>query len=137
MDASLKSLDSYKSDRGQLLKRIKELKKIEDVLEEDKESVPIPIGMVELMETKKSAGPITRSRVRELAQANIVPLEVELEIKSQEPQGESKEEVRSAEATSSLQLGKGSPRVAPEEGQLSVIIEEAISNVKWRCIREC
>lgn len=51
--ASLRSLDSCKSDRGWLLERTKELEKIEAVLEEDKESVPIPIGTVERTEREK------------------------------------------------------------------------------------
>lgn len=85
MNASLKSLDGYKSDQGRLLKRIEELEKIENVLEDDKESVPIPIGMVKLMKIEKPAGPITKSRVRALVQADTVPLGVELEIESQKP----------------------------------------------------
>lgn len=92
--------------------------------------VPIPTDMVEPTETEKSAEPITRSRVRELAHADTVPLKAEQEIKSKKPQGESKEEVGNAEATSCQKTEKGSPRVSPQEAELSVITEEATSDVK-------
>lgn len=62
--------------------------------------VPIPMALVEPRELEQPAGPVTRSRARELAQADMVPSGAESQAEAQEGK------FAAAAAGSSLQRAK-------------------------------